>query len=119
MKNYKKNFTLIELLVVITILAILMSILQPALRKTLFTAKLTACKKKQKQIGLAILMYTDDYYDLYPTSGIMRTGLTQWTNGGSHSNTDQRMAPYLGGMDSNKAVICPNILDAGLVKNTV
>jgi prepilin-type N-terminal cleavage/methylation domain-containing protein len=57
--NTKKAFTLIELLVVIAIIALLMSILMPALAKVKEKARVVACQAQLKQWGTAFLMYTD------------------------------------------------------------
>jgi len=62
----KKAFTLIELLVVIAIIAILAAILFPVFAQAKLAAKKITSVSNQKQIGLAILMYANDYDDMYP-----------------------------------------------------
>lgn len=57
---YKKAFTLIELLVVISIIALLLAILMPSLRKARLLAKLVVCQSNLKQWGFVFQMYTDD-----------------------------------------------------------
>ncbi|MHC4159336.1 MAG: type II secretion system protein [Planctomycetota bacterium] len=57
----KFGFTLIELLVVIAIIALLMSILMPALARTRKTTRATMCMSNLKQWGSFFSMYTDDF----------------------------------------------------------
>jgi prepilin-type N-terminal cleavage/methylation domain-containing protein/prepilin-type processing-associated H-X9-DG protein len=64
----KKGFTLIELLVVIAIIAILMSILMPALQRVKRQARTIVCRKNLSQYGLASRMYLDDFDGTFPYS---------------------------------------------------
>ena len=65
----KKNFTLIELLVVVAIIGILASMLLPSLAKARDRAKTAVCKSNQKQVSIAIQMYSDDYDEHIPRAG--------------------------------------------------
>lgn len=61
-----RGFTLIELLVVIAIIAILAAILFPVFAKAREKARQTTCLSDEKQIGLGVLQYVQDYDEKYP-----------------------------------------------------
>jgi prepilin-type N-terminal cleavage/methylation domain-containing protein/prepilin-type processing-associated H-X9-DG protein len=61
-------FTLIELLVVIAIIAILASILFPVFARARENARRASCMSNEKQMGLAMMMYAQDYDEMLPVS---------------------------------------------------
>ena len=90
----RKAFTLIELLVVIAIIAILAAILFPVFARAREKAKQASCQSNLKQVGLAWLMYLQDYDEkLLPA---YMTGMGQWP---------QHLYPY---MKSWQIYQCPS-----------
>jgi prepilin-type N-terminal cleavage/methylation domain-containing protein len=64
-KQKESIFTLIELLIVIAIIAILASMLLPALQKARDKAKSASCISNLKQLGKSFFMYAGDFKDYY------------------------------------------------------
>jgi prepilin-type N-terminal cleavage/methylation domain-containing protein len=64
--SFKYAFSLIELLVVIAVIALLLSILMPSLRKARFSAMRLACTHNLKQIDVAIRLYIGANDNTFP-----------------------------------------------------
>jgi prepilin-type N-terminal cleavage/methylation domain-containing protein len=64
--DHKKGFTLVELLVVISIIALLLAIIMPALGKAREQAQKTICLSNLKQIGIGTLLYAEDNLGFFP-----------------------------------------------------
>lgn len=77
--NTRKGFTLIELLVVIAIIAILAAILFPVFAQVREKARSIACLSNEKQIGLAVIQYQQDYDEKNPG------GLNGYGGGGGYA----------------------------------
>jgi prepilin-type N-terminal cleavage/methylation domain-containing protein/prepilin-type processing-associated H-X9-DG protein len=68
MRPNRHAFTLIELLVVISIIAILMAIMMPALQRVKSQAQEIGCRANLRQYGIAQTMYLDEFEDRYPSA---------------------------------------------------
>ena len=91
----KKNFTLIELLVVTAIIAILASMLLPALNQARERGRTVKCLNKLKYIGTGFIMYSSDNQDYYANLGAQDV-YPQWYIGNLVAWWHVQIAPYLG-----------------------
>ena len=99
----KRGFTLIELLVVITIVAILSSLLMPAIQMVRRLAITTRCSANLRQVGLGCVAYANDWDGLYPAaSRPMRGNTTAATSDAWYD----RVPDYLDGKGAIRAMRC-------------
>ena len=102
----KNGFTLIELLVVIAIIALLLSILMPALSKVKKQAQRVVCMTNLSQWGLILTLYTEDY------DGHFFSGYYNYTdpNDFTYTNNDADLWPYAleSYYQTPKLSVCPS-----------
>lgn len=73
-QGFTQGFTLIELLVVIAVIAILSSILFPVFAQARSKARQSVCMNNQKQLGLALMQYTQDNDEVLPGNATPQAG---------------------------------------------
>lgn len=83
------GFTLIELLVVISIIALLISILLPALGKARLAAQDMSCLSNLKQLGIGATGYAVDHKDIFPPAAFYYQNQRK-------DNWECNLAPYIG-----------------------
>ena len=93
--NNRSAFTLIELLVVIAIIAILAAVLFPVFAQAREKARSISCVSNEKQIGLAILLYVQDYDEHFPPDQYFDAGFVG-AYGTTHQHVwNQSVQPYI------------------------
>lgn len=98
--KHKKGFTLIELLVVIAIIALLLSIVMPALTRAKLYAQRVMCSNNLRQQTLGTLLYSNDNDSSVPRSA---GGYWLWDMSFLSTNLMSQFA----GFDDNKTFFCP------------
>lgn len=92
-----RGFTLIELLIVIAIISILAAILFPVFARARENARRASCASNLRQLGLAIMQYTQDYDESYPRCSASGAYYWTWT-----------IWPYI---KSSQVFLCPSAPD--------
>jgi prepilin-type N-terminal cleavage/methylation domain-containing protein/prepilin-type processing-associated H-X9-DG protein len=115
-RRSRRGFTLIELLVVIAIIAILAAILFPVFARARENARRASCQSNLKQMGLAVLQYTQDYDEGFPPAYAANATVTPpdgiyWFGDATNWVWPQILHPY---HKSIQVFVCPS--GAGNVK---
>ena len=134
--THRVGFTLIELLVVVSIIALLIAILLPSLKKARTQARITKCATQLHDIGIALMSYANDYNRFPPQNSLGapppdwrsietvadRQGAAFWTYA-----VHRELATHMGGLRTNKAgerskvhqvFYCPEVPDTKLFNTT-
>jgi prepilin-type N-terminal cleavage/methylation domain-containing protein/prepilin-type processing-associated H-X9-DG protein len=120
MHQKRRGFTLIELLVVIAIISILAAILFPVFESAREKARSISCLSNQKQIGIAVLQYVQDYDECYPQEHPSDANPAVDDNDGQLEGTDfgspfEKIIPYIEkenslgtSAESEQLYVCPD-----------
>jgi prepilin-type N-terminal cleavage/methylation domain-containing protein/prepilin-type processing-associated H-X9-DG protein len=111
----RRGFTLIEILVVISIIALLIGIVLPALRRARATAQRIECASNQKQVGLGFHLYAADHQGYIPFAVNRIDSKTRWSFDdaiaeyiGSNLSSTEKDEKNLPANKANEILICPS-----------
>jgi prepilin-type N-terminal cleavage/methylation domain-containing protein/prepilin-type processing-associated H-X9-DG protein len=114
-RRWANGFSLVELLMVIGIISVLIAILLPALNRARAEARKLACLSNMRQLGTALIMYTNDnsgYFPYQDESNITNNiyGIVDFATS-TTPNFLQELLPYL---NNNYSVfVCPDAVTSG------
>jgi len=105
---FRRGFTLVELLVVIGIIALLISILLPALSRAREGGNKVACLSNLKQLGNAMSMYCSDNKGYFPRSAASGQSADDWIFWDGRDVNDGPLVKYLGNTFVANHYRCPS-----------
>jgi len=104
----KRGFTLIELLVVISIIALLMAIIMPALHMARDMGRRASCGSNMRQVGIALMMYQTEHEKTPPKT----QAVFNYASPAAPANVLKLLRPTLSAKDPNVATpvyACPSL----------
>jgi prepilin-type N-terminal cleavage/methylation domain-containing protein/prepilin-type processing-associated H-X9-DG protein len=104
---HRQAFTLIELLVVIALVALLASLLLPALHRARDQARAVACSARIKQWGTILALYLEDHEGRFPSIPEPYPGLSLLRGLHINAKTDPNAHVRYHGVQTEGAVCCP------------
>jgi prepilin-type N-terminal cleavage/methylation domain-containing protein len=109
------GFTLVELLVVISIIALLIAILLPTLRKAKESANSVVCQSNLKQLGFGFLLFAQDHQNSLPGGKFDRGNPVEWKRDWLYNGGGSSSAPTTGTVfryvRNAKLYRCPTLLE--------
>ncbi len=105
-RRVNKGFTLVELLVVITIIAVLLALLSPALDQAVYQAELAVCGSKVNAIAKGVTTYAVDYKKWYPARAAV-AGSWPADRIATHGKGNDSRVPLKGYVSLNGHLNCP------------
>jgi len=94
--NRRNGFTLIEVLVVVSIIAVMASLLLPAIATAQQIANRTACGSQMRQVFLGLIGYLGDNSDLYPAIARTSAHSDSWGAHRGQGRWQHNLEPYIG-----------------------
>jgi prepilin-type N-terminal cleavage/methylation domain-containing protein/prepilin-type processing-associated H-X9-DG protein len=111
-------FTLVELLIVVGIIAVLIALLLPSLQRAREHANRIACLSNLRQLGMAVIMYTNNNRGYFPApsadSGLVTADPNAWNRDDwiywrpGRDPNESALVPYLAGRFDERLYRCPS-----------